>query len=164
MPTVLLPLLFKLHNKPFQTILLCHRFWRSGLWIGHSEAGLFLMWAGPTQRLGDDLEKSPFTCLVLGAGCQLELGWAVGQTPPWASPCEVSAWATLGLLMARGWMLGTGIPRECGSCVAFSNLALEVMQCHFCHILFMETVTNQFNLNGKRMSCCFFMGRGTVTL
>lgn len=52
------------------------------MWTGHSENGVSLISAGPTQRLGI-IGKSSFTCLVVVAGCQLELGWAVGQKPPW---------------------------------------------------------------------------------
>lgn len=162
MPPGLLPLLSRLHNKPFQTISLCHRFCGSGIWTGHGENGVSLVSAGPTRRLGAPVEKSSFMCLVVDAGCQRELGWAVGQKPPW--PLHVNS--------LRG---NSGLPpsmqldsrdrhpqRANRRCAAFSNLALEVMECHFCHILFMGAVTSQLSFNGKGIS--FFLRRGKVIL
>lgn len=37
--------------------------------------------SGADSKAGGHLEKSSFTCLVVDAGCQLELGWSVGQKP-----------------------------------------------------------------------------------
>lgn len=81
------PLLFGvlvLHSKPLHAVFLRHRFCGSGMGIG-AQCGWFAPGtsAGLTQSLGNRLKKSSFTCLVLDAGCQLELGWAAGRKPPW---------------------------------------------------------------------------------
>lgn len=49
-----------------------------------------------------------------------------------------------------------------GRCVMFSNLVLEVTQHHFCHILFVQTVTGTAGSRGGEIDSTFLLDSGKV--
>lgn len=147
-----------------QPFYYANRFCGSGLQVGHSRDGFFLLrcawdfrWEGDwgwLDGLGlDYLGSSSFPCLVPGLGWLVE-GW-VWQTGPPTSGLSRRLTSWQHQASQNSYMGAQGPSWEYSSkqdrnCIAFYDFSVEVTESHFCHSLLVNGLKSLPKFKGVR--------------